>query len=903
MISTRLNALLHSSREDGSLPVWGGDWNFVVNKSQDRMTQIFDHTGQAVRRVCPSPHVTDSEAAAGQNAELACMVQHCPELVDAYRHLHPHGTSLTFFTAKTFKDTSVPNSPVIKKTLSASRLDRFYVAQPLLPYVIQCNVPTHATSSDHRVVRLDLLSKHTAEKGPGLKRCRVCYSKHQDLRKKMDDWLTAQFENMPGADQHQAILDWWGAFKSEFKSKIKEVGWEAKNRDADALLAPQELERQYNAAAAEFMQGHGPGAEALARFERAVAMWKLAMVRRAHAQASGRMRSWVQEGERPNPSMSKIMKPSAESTSMSGLSDPHSGAVVSGDKEMAGIMIRYWANISAAPTIDPDAESRVLDALRSKCTKIAEDDARAVGSDTITPGEVRKAMKGMKPNSAPGIDGLPLEAFRLHKQVTSDILARLFTAMGITGQKPTDFHLGAVTFLFKKGTKSDPANYRPITLLNTDYRILTRILAMRLGPVMTKVVGREQSAFMPGRRIGEAVWLLQLLPHLLRLQWREAAVCFMDFKKAYDTVSRPFLFAAMEAMGAGEGMLKWVRMLLGGTHAVAMVNGWQSDPKEFHAGVRQGCPLSPLLYIFVAQALLSWLQANGHGIQVTGQGASNDAATLTAVQYADDCSALLKSLRDLPTFEMHMGTFALATNQYLNKDKTHVMRVGFWDRNAPPPPDNLPFELVQSAVTLGVRISNEPPSQAELEAFWKPHVESAERSLKRICKLGLSMFGRAFAVNGYAISALLYRAEFMGFPMTPVRARGGGMQLSDAFQELHARIASTVDKQSPKKPTYTGFSAERATGRPQEGGTGLLPLVAHTKARLAWWGMQLLTASQREGPHPPWIIVARAVISQAKPGLTPLIMLARKSQIPPSLGSEEYTWGPTARLMLSLQPL
>jgi hypothetical protein len=103
---------------------------------------------------------------------------------------------------------------------------------------------------------------------------------------------------------------------------------------------------------------------------------------------------------------------------------------------MAGIMIRYWANISAAPTTDPAAESEVLEALRSRCTKISDSDARQVGSETITAAEVKKAMKGMKPNSAPGIDGLPLETFRLHKQTSAEILARLFTAMGVTGKCP-----------------------------------------------------------------------------------------------------------------------------------------------------------------------------------------------------------------------------------------------------------------------------------------------------------------------------------------------------------------------------------------------------------------------------------------------------------------------------------
>ena len=896
MINTRLHALLQESYADGAMQVWGGDWNFVMHQTQDRMSQHFDHTGQATRRVLPNPHAGSTDTA-GLTASHACMSQQCPDLVDAYRHMHPHGTSLTYFSCKTIRNNTLPDRPMTSKTLSASRLDRFYVAQALLPYVLQCKVPTHASTSDHRVVRLDLLSRTVKERGPGLTRCRVYYGKHPDLRQSMDTWLEEQLQAMPAAERHQDVLDWWNAFKFKFQDKIKEVGQEAKRRWADALIPPDELRRAVDAAAAAVMQGLEPS---LTRYTRAVCTWQSAVTRRARACTSARMRTWVHEGERPNPAMSRIMQPRKDSTCMAGLRAPGSGTLVSGDREMANIMVRYWADISKAPVTIPAAEAEVLDALRTRCTKFEASDAQRAGSETITAEEVRKAMKGMKPNSAPGVDGIPLEAFRLHKQATSQLLARLFTAMGTSGMLPADFHLGAITFIFKSGNKSDPANYRPITLLNTDYRILTRILAMRLGPVMGKVIGREQSAYMPGRRIGEAVWLLQLMPHMLRLQWRQAAVCFMDFKKAYDTVSRQFLFAAMEAMEAGTGMLKWARMLLGGTHAVAMVNGWMSTPLEFHAGVRQGCPLSPLLYLFIAQALLSWLQTKGYGIDVAGHGTSNLPHKVTAVQYADDCSAFLNSLDLLPAFNADMGTFRLATNQELNAKKTYVMRIGLWDANSPQPPGNLPFDIVSSAVTLGVRLSNERPSQAELQSFWHPHVETAEHCLKKICKLGLSVFGRAFATTGYALSSLLYRAEFMGFPMQ-YRRGSAGKQLTDEFKHLKARIASVVDKNRFKTNGLTGFSAERAVGKPQDGGTGLMPLEEHVNARLAWWGVQLLTAPQRDGPYPPWILVARAIINEARPGATPLVLLAQRQYMPASLVSED-AWEPTSRLMLSLQP-
>jgi hypothetical protein len=83
-------------------------------------------------------------------------------------------------------------------------------------------------------------------------------------------------------------------------------------------------------------------------------------------------------------------------------------------------------------------------------------------------------------------------------------------------------------------------------------------------------------------------------------------VAFLDFKKAYDSVDREFLRHVLLAMGVGDTFVKWVVLLLGqGTTTCAVLNGFKSDKVRFRAGVRQGCPLAPLLYLFVGEALHS----------------------------------------------------------------------------------------------------------------------------------------------------------------------------------------------------------------------------------------------------------------------------------------------------------
>ncbi len=191
------------------------------------------------------------------------------------------------------------------------------------------------------------------------------------------------------------------------------------------------------------------------------------------------------------------------------------------------------------------------------------------------------ACQRSAPGKAPSPDGIPPELWRHCSAVLAPTLARLFSAAGRLHRLPY-FLDGVLATLYKKGDAADPANYRPITLLNTDYLLLAKVLAMRLAPGMGRALGPEQAAFLPERLIGDNITLLQLLPTALQSNAEQprapaqgaalpggpglpgggagaqgaapqpgpagpttAAVAFLDFAKAFDTVSRPFLFAVI----------------------------------------------------------------------------------------------------------------------------------------------------------------------------------------------------------------------------------------------------------------------------------------------------------------------------------------------------------------------
>jgi hypothetical protein len=230
------------------------------------------------------------------------------------------------------------------------------------------------------------------------------------------------------------------------------------------------------------------------------------------------------------------------------------------------------------------------------------------------------------------------------------------------------FEPGVVIGIFKAGDTTLAANYRPITLLNTDYRLLARVLATRLQQVLGQAISPTQTAFIKKRRIGHNIITVQLLLHALPADSTVVAA-LLDFAKAYDTLDRPFLVELMHAMGVDLAYCRWVKTLLTNTRACACMNGFVSGMRMFYAGVRQGCPLSPLLYLFVGEALLQYLQSKGIHITIHG-------IQLSATQFADDTQVYLESPAQVAQFLTHMQVMAAASGQKLNLHKSKLLLLG-----------------------------------------------------------------------------------------------------------------------------------------------------------------------------------------------------------------------------------
>jgi hypothetical protein len=448
---------------------------------------------------------------------------------------------------------------------------------------------------------------------------------------------------------------------------------EARQQQAQPLAQQRQQAAVALMAAFDAVERQGPQGhlgQALHGVLQARQQWSDCVGQQARAMAWGKRRQWVHAGERPNPVLTGGIKgtPSQVSLHVPAMTCPDTGRVATGGQDLAQLVVDYWASISRESAVDGEATEEVMGAVQAAGLQLGRAEADAVGQQEVGEAEVRAALKHSAPGKAPGLDGLPVEFYRRYLDVCAPLLARVYTAMGRCGRVPYGFTTGVIVTFYKSGPRTKPSNYRPITLLNCDYRVLAKLLAGRLRQVQGAVISPEQAAFLPGRQIGENIMLLQVLPHALPSTSGALCVC-LDFKKAYDTVSRAFLYRLLCTAGLGGSFLMWVQLLLQDTVACACVNGHVSGRVPFAAGVRQGCPLAPQLYLFVAQALLSYLKHKGFGVQVGDQ-------LVTATQFADDAQVFLSGREQLPAFLQAMQVFGRASGQHLNHAKSRVLLFG-----------------------------------------------------------------------------------------------------------------------------------------------------------------------------------------------------------------------------------
>lgn len=429
------------------------------------------------------------------------------------------------------------------------------------------------------------------------------------------------------------------------------------------------------------------------------------------------------------------------------------GGMVSDPKGMVEAASSFYQESFREKDIDGSKEHVFLGFLREK---VPPEEA----SDLDRPfelEEVEAALRGLPTNKVPGCDGLPREFYVTFWEILGRDFLLVDKAVYDSGLLGSSMREGILTLLYKKGERDNLGNYRPITLLCADYKVVARVLAGRLRKALPHVIHEDQTCGVEGRSIQ---WNLSLVRDCIA--WAQdrgvhLMLVGLDMEKAFDKVHHGFLFSVLERMGFGAGFMRWVEILYTAVGSRVLVNGHAGEVVPQQTGVRQGCPLSPLLFVLYMEPLAAAIRADARirGLRPPGGGSSE----VKISQYADDMTLFLTSEGSVARAVEVLGEFGLASGARVNLGKSSVKFFGPW-AGREEGLSGLPLCSGPMRV-LGV----------DFEVTGSEGINWGQRIAKVRTKVGLwkarrlSMSGRVLVIKADILPSLVYLAYV--FPLPP----------------------------------------------------------------------------------------------------------------------------------------
>jgi len=312
--------------------------------------------------------------------------------------------------------------------------------------------------------------------------------------------------------------------------------------------------------------------------------------------------------------------------------------------------------------------------------------------------ELRSALSRMKTDKAPGEDGITVEMMNASADRLLPLLTGMLNRYLNDGYIDDELVDSATILLFKKGDPSLLKNYRPISLLSSISKLFTRTICTRIEQTMEREQGDEQAGFRAGFSTTEHIMTLCELIERTKEYPSSLYICFVDFEKAFDSVERNSMWKALESQGVHPKINRLLQNIYLQQRNTIILNNDQRVEVDVQRGVRQGDPISPILFNAALEDIFRRLNWGRGGLSINGR-------PLTHLRFADDIIIVSRSLKELRRRLRELSTEAARSGMKINEAKTEWMSNSTEIPLHPPMLNGKVLKKTESYVYLGRHIS------------------------------------------------------------------------------------------------------------------------------------------------------------------------------------------------------
>lgn len=456
---------------------------------------------------------------------------------------------------------------------------------------------------------------------------------------------------------------------------------------------------------------------------------------------------WATESDKCSKYFFQLEKHKQESNCIKELFNDND-ELVSNVDDILDVQFNFYSKLYSSVEIE---ENVMHDFLENVPITVSEDD-KILCDEDISMDEIEIALKSMAKNKSPGSDGLTVEFYCKFYDVLKDILFRLFSEVEQKSILSRSMRSGIISLIYKKkGDRKFLKNYRPISLLQVDYKILARVMANRLKNVLCRIVSSSQTCCIMGRNILDTIASVRDVIEMADVEDLECYILKIDQEKAFDRVSHEYLINVLKRYGFGDRFIHFIEIFYNNIQSSVKCNGFLTKYFKIQNGIRQGCPISALLYVLSAEPLQYAIRNNAN---ITGVNIPNSSNSSLIFQHADDTTLTLCDKNSINESLLVFENYGKASGSKVNMSKSEVMCVGKGNLNVLEQ-KQLQLKYCEGCIqVLGVYLGTNV-KQCEL-LNWKDKVLKIKVIINMWCQRRLTLAGRVHVISSLLVSRLWY---------------------------------------------------------------------------------------------------------------------------------------------------